>query len=727
MMGIKKDNHEQGGHRMIESIFNERYRLDDKIGEGGMATVFSGTDTLLRRRVAIKVLRPQYAADEDFVQRFYTEARHAAKLSHPNVVNIYDVGRQDDTYFIVMELVEGATLAEMIEADRRIPEPVAIDYAAQICNGLAYAHRQGILHRDIKPANILVTQDDVVKLSDFGIARAVSQHTMSMTQPGMVMGSVHYLSPEQAQGHEMHETSDLYSLGIVLYQMLTGRLPYTGDSPISVAVKHVSGPVPIIDPTDDQISPALAAIVRKLLQKDPGSRFTSATEVASVLREAREHPLQAVVAADDASSADAATKYMERVAVPQPPPRRSKFPDVPAGSAKLRETGKTTNGHVQDETRATERVVESTPSTQSVRYPLLALLLAASILIGFAIVRASVSLFNHTPVHIADYIGMQQDLAEAALAKLGLYAHVTQVTSERIASGRIVAQQPTAGSTVPAHSTLELLVSIGLPIVEVTDLRSFSREDAERYLRNAKLTPKFTEKYDRAPHGTVIAQEPLPGTRVVAHSVITLLVSKGLLPVATPDIVSLTLDDAINTLRARKLDLNIINHIPSDDIPQNVVASQDPKPGTDVEPGTKIGVVISMGPAEIIVPDVGGRSFEDAMNTMRNAGLLPHIVYLPQTDIAAGTVVDQTPPASSTLRRGDTVTLTIAVPGIVPSVAGMALEEAKKALANAGYTVGNTAYTQAGVEGKVVRTEPEAGASLRPGEAVTIYYNTPAH
>ena len=231
-----------------ERIFNNRYRLDRKLGEGGMATVFCGTDILLRRRVAIKILREQYAADDEFVRRFYQEAESAARLSHPNIVNTYDVGHQGDTYFIVMELVDGVpSLAEIIAADGRLPEPVAIDYAVQISSGLAYAHRQGLLHRDIKPANVLVTKDDVVKLSDFGIARAVSQQTMALTKPGLVMGSVYYISPEQAQEHEVQETSDLYSVGVVLYQMLTGKLPYSGESPVTVALKHVGDPVPTID------------------------------------------------------------------------------------------------------------------------------------------------------------------------------------------------------------------------------------------------------------------------------------------------------------------------------------------------------------------------------------------------------------------------------------------------------------------------------------------------
>ena len=302
---------------MIEQqIFNNRYRLDRKLGEGGMATVYCGTDTLLRRRVAVKVLREQYAADDEFVRRFYQEAESAARLSHPNIVNTYDVGREGALYYIVMELVDGPSLAEIIAADGKLPEPVAIDYAAQICSGLAYAHRQGLLHRDIKPANILVTKDDVCKLSDFGIARAASRQTMALTKPGLVMGSVYYISPEQAQGHDLDDTSDLYSVGVVLYQMLVGQLPYEGESPVTVALKHIGHAVPTIDPALG-VSPALAAVVNKLLQKEPAHRYQSASDVATALREARERPLIArhTISNDAPPSASPL------------PPRRSPLPD----------------------------------------------------------------------------------------------------------------------------------------------------------------------------------------------------------------------------------------------------------------------------------------------------------------------------------------------------------------------------------------------------------------
>ena len=282
-----------------------------------MAVVYSGTDTLLRRRVAIKVLREQYAADQDFVRRFYQEAESVGRLSHPNVVNTYDVGHEDDIYYIVMEFVDGCSLAEIINSEGRLPEPVAIDYAAQVCQGLAYAHRQGLLHRDIKPANILVGKDDVVKLSDFGIARAFSEQTMATTRPGLVMGSVYYLSPEQAQSRELTPASDLYSVGIVLYQMLLGELPYTADSPVAVAIKHIGDPVPVIPP-ESGVSPALAAIVNKLLQKEPGHRFAAASDLARALREARERPNVAAFATADDAPATLRSPL---------PPRRSPLPD----------------------------------------------------------------------------------------------------------------------------------------------------------------------------------------------------------------------------------------------------------------------------------------------------------------------------------------------------------------------------------------------------------------
>ena len=693
---------------MIERNLSERYRLEGRIGQGGMAVVYSGVDTVLRRRVAVKVLREQLAADADFVQRFYTEAQHAAKLSHPNIVNIYDVGREGENYFIVMELVDGATLGEMIEKDGALPEPVAIDFAAQICSGLAYAHRQGLLHRDVKPANILITKDDVVKLSDFGIARAVTTQTMTMTAPGLVMGSVYYLSPEQAQGHELRETSDLYSLGVVLYQMLTGKLPYTGESPVTVALKHVSSPIPSLDAEDVPISPALAAIVRKLLQKDPSDRFQSAVEVAKALREARDNPLVAV-ALESRRSRAGATASGPRT-IPNPKPRPSRFPDRPAAIVEEEDDDRF-EGHGRAR------------SHRAVFY-LAALVALAVAIAGGYLFANHVGIFGGpASVALASVAGETAEEAERKLDAAGLRWNVVTVPSEEVAADRVVKQYPPAGPHVPAQTVVQLYVSNGLPTVELIDVRQYSSDDAQRYLRNAKLTPKITEVFDKSPRGTVLAERPAPGTAVPIHSTVALVVSKGVKPVYVPDVVSQTLGDAQHAIGERQLKLVVSERDPNDEIAPDIVTSQNPPPGSALDPGSTVSVVVSSGPPQIDVPDVEGRLANDAAGVLQGAGLRTNVEYLVDGSAPAGTVMKQDPEKPANLKKGSSVTLDVAVPGAIPDVVGKSLADATTELQNSGYKVGNTAYVQEGADGTVARTEPVAGTSLRPGETVLLFVN----
>jgi serine/threonine-protein kinase len=693
---------------MIERNLSERYRLEGRIGQGGMAVVYSGVDTVLRRRVAVKVLREQLAADADFVQRFYTEAQHAAKLSHPNIVNIYDVGREGENYFIVMELVDGATLGEMIEKDGALPEPVAIDFAAQICSGLAYAHRQGLLHRDVKPANILITKDDVVKLSDFGIARAVTTQTMTMTAPGLVMGSVYYLSPEQAQGHELRETSDLYSLGVVLYQMLTGKLPYTGESPVTVALKHVSSPIPSLDAEDVPISPALAAIVRKLLQKDPSDRFQSAVEVAKALREARDNPLVAV-ALESRRSRAGATASGPRT-IPNPKPRPSRFPDRPAAIVEEEDDDRF-EGHGRAR------------SHRAVFY-LAALVALAVAIAGGYLFANHVGIFGGpSSVALASVAGETAEEAERKLDAAGLRWNVVTVPSEEVAADRVVKQYPPAGPHVPAQTVVQLYVSNGLPTVELIDVRQYSSDDAQRYLRNAKLTPKITEVFDKSPRGTVLAERPAPGTAVPIHSTVALVVSKGVKPVYVPDVVSQTLGDAQHAIGERQLKLVVSERDPNDEIAPDIVTSQNPPPGSALDPGSTVSVVVSSGPPQIDVPDVEGRLANDAAGVLQGAGLRTNVEYLVDGSAPAGTVMKQDPEKPANLKKGSSVTLDVAVPGAIPDVVGKSLADATTELQNSGYKVGNTAYVQEGADGTVARTEPVAGTSLRPGETVLLFVN----
>jgi len=690
---------------VIERNLSQRYRLEGRIGQGGMAVVYSGMDTVLRRRVAIKVLRPHLAADGDFVQRFYTEAQHAAKLSHPNIVNIYDVGREGENYFIVMELIDGTTLAEMIESDGRLPEHVAVDFAAQICNGLGYAHRQGLLHRDVKPANILVTRDDVVKLSDFGIARAVTTQTMTATAPGMVMGSVYYLSPEQAQGHELHETSDLYSLGVVLYQMLAGKLPYTGESPITVALKHVSSPVPSLEAEDISISPALAAIVQKLLQKDPRDRFPSAMEVAKALREAREHPHE-TTPFEFVSNGEVKAGAVTRT-IPNPKPRPSAQPDRPAAAA----------SDVFEEWR--ER---RPPSRLALVFGALVALFAA-IAVGYYVASRAGGPLGPATVALANFTGQNAEDAEKRLDALGLRFNLVTVPSETVPADRIVRQDPAPSASVPAKTIVQLFVSNGLPRVELIDVRQYSSDDAQRYLRNAKLVPKIDEVFDKSPRGTVLAQRPVPGTTVPIHSVVALVISKGEKPVYVPELVSLSLADAQKAVADRQLKLMVSERDPNDQIPADNVLSQNPASGSTMDPGSTVSVVLSSGAPKVSVPAVEGKVVGDAQDALRQAGLVPTIEYVVDSSAPLGTVLKETPDESGSVLKGSGVTLDVAVPGIVPDVSGKSLDDAQTTLQDAGYRLGNKAYVQEGPDGTVARTEPAAGSQLRPGETVLLFVN----
>jgi beta-lactam-binding protein with PASTA domain/tRNA A-37 threonylcarbamoyl transferase component Bud32 len=687
-----------------QKIFNSRYRVDGSLGNGGMANVYVGTDTLLRRRVAIKVLREQYASDDDFVTRFSYEAQSAAKLSHPNIVNVYDFGQEDHSYYIVMELVDGATLGDIMRDERVLPEPVAVDYAVQIASGLANAHRQGLLHRDVKPANILVTKDDVVKLTDFGIARAVSEHTLGVTQPGMVMGSVAYISPEQAQGHDIDERSDLYSVGVVLYQMLTGSLPFSGDTPVAVALKHVSAEPPAIDPATSGVSPAVASIVAKLLRKNPNQRFSSATELASALREARERPNVAHAASE---FADTPTTRIGAVkGPPVPPPRRSVAPDRgdrrAAAAVVLEERGR------------------PGPDPRWVVFPLL---LVLAIALGYFALHGPLFAPAKT-VDVPDLQGKLAIQAQQQLFTLGVKSTVTTEVSESVPQDRVIRQDPAPGTKIGKDDSVALVVSGGAPRVEVPDAKSYSVADAERRLQDAKLRSKIVGAYSATiPAGQVISLNPDVGTSVRENALITLTVSKGAKPILVPAVTGATLDDARRRLAAAGLSLTVGQSAQSDTVPPNVIMSQDPDPGTTVTPNSGVTVVVSVGPATVPVPNVVGMDPGAAESALRSAGFDVTHAYTVDAANPTQKIALQQPDADAPAKKGSKVTIYLSVSGTVPDVTGMTLDAAKSSLIAQGYQIGNVAYTSESPvqDGQVVRTEPEANSSVKPGETVNLY------
>ena len=691
---------------MIEQqTFNNRYKPDRKLGEGGMATVYSGTDTVLRRRVAIKVLRPQYAADDEFVRRFYQEAESAARLSHPNIVNTYDVGREGDTYYIIMELIDGPSLGEIIAADGRLPEPVAIDYAAQICSGLAFAHRAGLLHRDVKPANILVTKDDVVKLSDFGIARAVSQHTMTLTKPGLVMGSVFYISPEQAQGHELHEASDLYSVGVVLYQMLTGTLPYDGESPVTVALKHIGDPVPTIDTRALGVSPALAAIVNKLLQKNPHNRFASASEVATALREARERPTHTT----HQISSDAPTQAFGAV----PPPRRSPLPD-----------NRYTSLSEDDERRS---------RFGSGAIGVLAVLALLATVAGYLLFGRSFALPSLAAgVTVGDYRNMTGAQAQQLVVNSGLQAREIKTSSDTVPANRIIRQNPPAGTKVDSNSIVELFVSNGLPLFGLRDVRGYSVADATRTLQDDKFKVKSARRFGNEPKDSVVDQSPPAGAKVRQGSTVSLVVSDGPQPVQNPNFVGMNVNDAIALAKKDGITLDTSARQPYPGVPAEVVAVQDVAPGGRVERDMTVHLTVSTGDSSSAassasVPNVVNMKYADAISQLTGGGFTAAVRFSVQPN-GNGLIVSQDPAPGGQIAGGSRVTVTLSVPGEVPDTEGLSLADAQAALLQSGYQIGKVEYTAAeGADGKTVRTEPEVGTKLAPGSAVTLIVNGAQH
>ena len=683
----------------LEHVFNGRYRVDTRLGTGGMAIVYCGTDLLLRRRVAIKVLRDQFSADDDFIKRFSYEAQAAARLSHPNVVNVYDFGHEGDAYFIVMELVEGETLAAMLHGEQRLPESVAIDYATQIAAGLAFAHRQGLLHRDVTPANILVTGGDVVKLGDFGIARAVAENAIGVTQPGMVMGSVAYVSPEQAQGRELDARSDLYSLGVVLYQMVTGRIPFNGETPVAVALKHVSEPAPQLDPARDGVSPALASIIATLLQKNPEDRFASATELGRALREAREQPALSVGAR---TGADAPTSRFGAVNAPSPPPRASAAPDRPHNGVATYD--------------------EPMPPAFDRRWiPFMALILIVAGLAGYLGARA---LGPRKDIAVASFIDESSMLAQQSIVAAGLKPDVRTEASETVPVDRVIRQDPAPGAMTSHGAPVTLFVSSGAPLVAIPDVKGFTSTDAQHMLTNAKFKTKIVQRFDAtAAKDTVLDASPAVGTNAGEGSTITLTVSQGRQPIRVPQLVGVSVDAARAALTKLGLKLNVDQQTASDLIPNGTIISQAQSGGSMVDPGSTVGITVSTGAVLVSVPDVGGKPPADAVTALQTAGFTPRIQYIVDATNAGGNVSSQDPAANATAPRRSTVTISVAVPGTVPDVTNMSLDDAKRAIISSGYTVGNVAVTQDGSDGKVARTEPEANASLRPGEAVTIYYH----
>jgi serine/threonine-protein kinase len=573
---------------MIGTILANRYRILERIGGGGMSLVFRARDMQLDRDVAVKVLRGQFGQDEEFVRRFKREAHNAASLSHPNVVQIYDVGMDQEQYFIVMELIEGQTLKELIQSQGPLPIPEATRIMTEILSALAHAHENRIVHRDIKPHNILIARTGRVKVADFGIARATTTDTVTHT--GSIMGSAHYFSPEQANGLPTGEKSDIYSAGIVLYEMLTGTVPFQGDSPITVALKHIRDRVVPASQLNSEVPRELDEIILRAMEKDPEDRYPC----ADAMREALEQ-----FAEDHAAGR---THIMS-----------GDFPTMDLRALKSRKHLRRTMEEDEDEEDEEEGGGPRRPSRAWIWITAIAVVVVG--LIGSG-VWSLVKFMDVPVVKVPDVVGMPYNQAQDEIKKYKLSPTVgTFQFSSDVPKQSVIKSEPAPGTEVKQGREIVLTISQGPDLQPLPDVRNRNVDDARAALETARFEvadEDITYRISTQPEGQVIEMTPPAGTPAAPGTKVKLVVSQG--PLKVPQINGTTLAQATAKLTAAGLTVGEKNYVADPTKPRDTVLSSTPPQGTPVAPNSVVSLTLSAGPTtggtafskEIIVPGVAG-------------------------------------------------------------------------------------------------------------------------
>jgi beta-lactam-binding protein with PASTA domain/predicted Ser/Thr protein kinase len=584
-----------------DTIVDGRYRIINRIGSGGMADVYCAEDTQLGRRVALKLLYRRFAEDAEFVERFRREASSAAGLQHPNVVQVFDRGEWDGTYYIAMELLEGRNLKQVVRDHGALEPALAVDIVIQILKAARFAHRRGIVHRDIKPHNVIVDDEGRAKVTDFGIARASSS---DMTETGSIMGTAQYLSPEQAQGQPVDARSDLYSIGIVLYELLTGVVPFDAESAVSIALKQVSEtPVPPIQ-RNPAVPPALDAVVMRALRKDPDERYPDADAFIAALEDAM------------------AGGYVETVAVAEDP------------VALLEE----------EDRRNWARIA---------LIALVVLALAAVALGAWLLLRADTRT-------VPDVVGKRSGAAAQMLQNRGFEVDVVPIQSDTVPDDRVASQRPDPGSEADEGSVVTINVSSGPGEAAVPLVQGLPAGEAADRLREAGFKSDQRRAFsDTVKANRVIETSPAEGSTVRKGSTVTLVVSRGKEKVAVPDVAGQPRADAEQALRDAGLKGSVTEEESADAEPGTVIA-QDPAAGTRLAKGATVALVVAKAPAEVPVPGVIDAAEDDAVQTLEDAGFEVRVVdgsaATPDED---GIVIEQDPAPETPRPNGSRVTITV--------------------------------------------------------------------
>jgi eukaryotic-like serine/threonine-protein kinase len=580
-----------------KKISGGRYKILSTVGGGGMANVYLAHDMILDRDVAVKMLRLDFANDDEFIRRFHREAQSATSLAHPNIVSIYDVGEDDNLYYIVMEYVEGQTLKQYIQQKAPVPVEKTLDIMKQLTSAISHAHQNHIIHRDIKPHNILMDDFGNVKITDFGIAMALS--ATSITQTNSVLGSVHYLSPEQARGGMANKKSDIYSLGIVMFELLTGRLPFSGESAVSIALKHLQSETPSIKRWNPSIPQSVENIVLKATAKDPFHRYNDVYDMEEDLRTALDDTRlneSKFVIPDD----DEATKAIPVITNDRP--YRNLDKTMVHGEDEEEETNQDEEISVSKKQKKKSKTKKSKKKKSKKKWPIiLTSLFALLVIAGFLLVTQGPEWFGPKEITVPDVKGMDRDEAESKLKDSGfLIGKDKEISDEDIEEGLIVKTIPQAGSVVKEGREIDLYISLGKEKYELSDYRDRMFDETVRRLEEQDFKEIIPiEEYDESEPGTIIDQYPEAGEAVVpSETVIEFTVSKG------PELITL-INLSEYTEKSFKDYANNNNLVPEiiqefhDTVEKGLVFSQEPKAGEQLKEGTKVKVFISKGKEEL--------------------------------------------------------------------------------------------------------------------------------
>jgi eukaryotic-like serine/threonine-protein kinase len=596
-----------------DHVVDGRYRLVSRLGSGGMADVWCAEDLQLGRQVALKLLHRRFAEDDEFVERFRREASSAAGLQHPNVVSVYDRGEFEGTYYIAMEFLAGVTLKDLVKTEGPLAPARAIDLAIQILRAARFAHKRGIIHRDLKPHNVIVDAEGRAKVTDFGIARAGAS---DMTETGSILGTAQYLSPEQAQGHAVSATSDIYAIGIVLYEMLTGTVPFDGDSAVTIALKQVSEPPLPPSRLNPAVPPDLEVVVLRALAKEPQQRFADADEFIAALELAR-------ASLDDPAPGTATTAFLPVA------------------------------GAVVEEEVAYAEPLEDDRGPRWWLWGLLAALLIA------AAIAAALVLAGEDETPVPNVVGADVGTAARTVRNAGFKPVVERVRNER-PDGEVIAQDPAPTTRLEQGEEVTLTVSDGPGLTGVPNVEGLTRKEARERLVDANFKVRERrEPSDEVEKGRVIEAQPAVGTQVEVGSTVTLVVSSGPEQVTVPDVVGSTLDEARAELERAGLAVDVARE-ETDESEPDTVLNQNPAAETEVDEGATVTLTVAKEVEQVAVPSVEGLDESQAAERLWGAGLEVDVqdepVDRPSED---GKVLGQAPRAGREVERGSRVTITV--------------------------------------------------------------------